>query len=97
DREFGALVGETVRGLGMKCVLAPDGFSALSLVREFQPDMILLDIGLPHLDGWRLLDRLKSDLGNRHIPVAAVSATDEAQRGLRLGWARCSIRPRPRN
>jgi CheY-like chemotaxis protein len=55
--------------------------------------MILLDIGLPHLDGWRLLDRLKSDLGNRHIPVAAVSATDEAQRGLRLGCRRYCIKP----
>ncbi|MBV9874570.1 MAG: HAMP domain-containing protein [Verrucomicrobia bacterium] len=93
ESEFGALVCEVVRGLGMKCVLAPDGFSALSLVREFQPDMILLDIGLPHLDGWRLLDRLKSDLGNRHIPVAAVSATGEAQRGLRLGCRRYCIKP----
>jgi CheY-like chemotaxis protein len=73
--------------------LAPDGHSALALIVEFQPDAIVLDIGLPHLDGWRLLDRLKSDLGTRHIPVAIVSANDEAQRGLKMGSLRYCIKP----
>jgi HAMP domain-containing protein/signal transduction histidine kinase/CheY-like chemotaxis protein len=85
DLDFGAFVCEVARGHGFKCLLAPDGHSALALVVEYQPDAIVLDIGLPHLDGWRLLDRLKSDLGTRHIPVAIVSANDESQRGLRMG------------
>ena len=63
DLDFGAFVCEVARRRGFKCLLAQDGHSALALVVEFQPDAVLLDIGLPHLDGWRLLDRLKSDLG----------------------------------
>jgi HAMP domain-containing protein/signal transduction histidine kinase/DNA-binding response OmpR family regulator len=91
--DFGSFVCDAIRGLGMKCLLAPDGYSALTLVREFQPDAIILDIGLPRLDGWRLLDRLKSDLGTRHIPVAAISASDEVQRGLRMGCRSYCIKP----
>ena len=69
DLDFGTFVCEVALGHGFKCLLAPDGHSALALIGEFQPDAVILDIGLPHLDGWRLLDRLKSDLGTRHIPV----------------------------
>jgi HAMP domain-containing protein/signal transduction histidine kinase/CheY-like chemotaxis protein len=93
DLDFGAFVSEVARGHGFKCLLAPDGHSALGLVGEFQPDAIILDIGLPHLDGWRLLDRLKSDLGTRHIPVAIISGSDESQRGLRMGSLRFCTKP----
>jgi len=90
---FGSYICEVARGHGVKCLLAQDGFSALTLIREFQPDAITLDIGLPHLDGWRLLDRLKSDLGTRHIPVAAISASDECQRALKMGCIRFCTKP----
>jgi HAMP domain-containing protein/signal transduction histidine kinase/CheY-like chemotaxis protein len=90
---FGSYICEVARGHGVKCLLAQDGFSALTLIREFQPDAITLDIGLPHLDGWRLLDRLKSDLGTRHIPVAAISASDECQRALKMGCVRFCTKP----
>jgi HAMP domain-containing protein/signal transduction histidine kinase/CheY-like chemotaxis protein len=93
DLDFAVVVSEIARRHGFKCLLAPDGHSALALVVEFQPDGIVLDIGLPHLDGWRLLDRLKSDLGTRHIPVAIVSANDESQRGLKMGSLRYCTKP----
>jgi signal transduction histidine kinase/CheY-like chemotaxis protein/HAMP domain-containing protein len=93
DLDFGAFVCEVARRHGFKCLWAQDGHSALALVIEFQPDAVLLDIGLPHLDGWRLLDRLKSDLGTRHIPVAIVSANDESQRGLKMGSLRYCTKP----
>ena len=93
DLDFGAFACEVARQHGFKCLWAQDGHSALALVVEFQPDAVLLDIGLPHLDGWRLLDRLKSDLGTRHIPVAIVSANDESQRGLRMGSLRYCTKP----
>ncbi len=93
DLDFGSFVCEIARGHGFKCLLAPDGHTALALVAEFQPEAIFLDIGLPHLDGWRLLDRLKSDLGTRHIPVAIVTANDESQRGLKMGSLRFCTKP----
>jgi signal transduction histidine kinase/DNA-binding response OmpR family regulator/HAMP domain-containing protein len=93
DLDFGSFVCEVARAHGFKCLLAPDGHSALALVGEFQPDAVVMDIGLPHLDGWRLLDRLKSDLGTRHIPVAVISASDETQRGLKMGSLRFCTKP----
>lgn len=48
---FGSYICEVARGHGVKCLLAQDGFSALTLIREFQPDAITLDIGLPP-SGW---------------------------------------------
>jgi HAMP domain-containing protein/signal transduction histidine kinase/CheY-like chemotaxis protein len=93
DLDFGGFVCEMARRQGFKCLLAPDGHSALALMVEFQPDAVVLDIGLPHLDGWRLLDRLKSDLGTRHIPVTVISSYDEAQRGLKMGSLRYCTKP----
>jgi HAMP domain-containing protein/signal transduction histidine kinase/CheY-like chemotaxis protein len=93
DLDLGVFACEVGRARGFKCLLAPDGHSALALVSEFQPDAIILDIGLPHLDGWRLLDRLKSDLGTRHIPVVVISASDESQRGLKMGSIRFCTKP----
>ena len=54
-------------------------------VDEIQPDAITLDINLPVLDGWTILDRLKHDPSTRHIPVHIISLMEEAQRGMRLG------------
>ena len=55
-------------------MVTPRGKAALELVREFVPAAITLDISLPDMDGWQILDRLKSDLATRHIPVFVISA-----------------------
>jgi hypothetical protein len=55
------------------------------MAREFKPDGILLDIRLPVMDGWTVLDRLKHDPTTRHIPVHIISAEEGRQRGLQLG------------
>src|SRR4030095_14843641 len=57
----------------------------LARPRRYQPDAITLDINLPVLDGWTVLDRLKHDPAPRHIPVHIISLLEEAQRGMRLG------------
>jgi signal transduction histidine kinase/CheY-like chemotaxis protein len=93
DLDFASFVSEVAHERGFKCLLAPDGHSALALVNEYQADAIALDVGSPHLDGWRLLERLKSDLGARHIPVAIFSANEESQRGLRIGCFRFRTKP----
>src|SRR5262249_48167627 len=50
-----------------------------------QPSAILLDISLPDIEGWRVLERLKNDPALRHIPVHIVSTVDQPERGLKLG------------
>ena len=51
------------------------------MARHYQPDAITLDIDLPVMDGWTVLDRLKHDPATRHIPVHIISMLEEAQRG----------------
>ncbi|MDB5762476.1 MAG: response regulator, partial [Herminiimonas sp.] len=59
--------------------------SALTLARDYSPTAILLDIDLPEIDGFTVLDRLKRDSGTRHIPVHVLSNQKERERSLREG------------
>ena len=59
---------------GFRVLVATDGESGLRLVREERPDLILMDLGLPGLDGWEATRRLKGDGVTRGIPVIALSA-----------------------
>ena len=53
--------------------------------REYKPDAITLDIRLPMMDGWTVLDRLKHDPNTRHIPVHIITASEGKLRGLNQG------------
>ena len=57
----------------------------MSLAREFKPGAITLDITLPDVAGWTILDRLKHDPATRHIPVHIISGDENRRRGLALG------------
>jgi CheY-like chemotaxis protein len=69
----------------LKAVVALRGATALSLAREFKPGAVTLDIALPDMVGWTILDRLKHDSATRHIPVHVISGDDNRRRGLALG------------
>ena len=62
--------------LGHTPVLAENGLVALKKVTDYKPDLLLLDIMMPKMDGYQVLARLKSDSFMRHIPVIMVSAND---------------------
>ena len=57
---------------------APDGFAGLALAHAERPDCILLDLALPGLDGFGVLERLEGDPRTREIPVIILTATDES-------------------
>jgi CheY-like chemotaxis protein len=61
------------------------GAAALALAKERNPSAITLDICLPDIDGWRILDRLKNDMETRHIPVYIITTEEERERGLKMG------------
>ena len=64
------------RERGFKGIVAQRGDTGLALAHEYQPDAIVLDMQLPVMDGWTVLDHLKHHPSTRHIPVHIVSAGD---------------------
>jgi HAMP domain-containing protein/signal transduction histidine kinase/DNA-binding response OmpR family regulator len=85
EPRFAGILVDKAHELGFKAVTTSYGESALELAREIRPTAITLDICLPDMDGWVVLDRLKHDPNTRHIPVHIISVDDRWQRGLRLG------------
>ncbi|HEU4327750.1 MAG TPA: response regulator, partial [Roseiflexaceae bacterium] len=85
DPHFARILLEMAREKGFKALVAMDGEQGLELVREYRPDALTLDIDLPGIDGWTVLDRLKHAPETRHIPVHILSGVGQRQRGLRQG------------
>ena len=59
---------------GFDVVTAVDAMTTFDVLKDVSPDLILMDIQLPGMDGWELTRRLKRNMGTAHIPVIAVSA-----------------------
>jgi CheY-like chemotaxis protein len=75
--------------------LALDGEAALETFAKWPADLILLDLVMPRLDGWRFLERRSLDTSLAHVPVLvwSVGATDELELARRLGADVCLARP----
>jgi len=81
---------------GFNVLIAQDGASCIEIANAERPDLILMDLGLPVMDGWEAARRLKSDGATRHIPVIALSAhamaTDRTQ-ALEVGCDDYDVKP----
>ena len=80
-------------GAALRVTTARDGPAGLAAVRRVRPVAVLLDIRLPGIDGWAVLQTLKSDPQTRAIPVVIVSIIDERPRGAALGAAGYLVKP----
>jgi PAS domain S-box-containing protein len=84
---------ETVRDLmrrfltreGIEAVTAKNGVEGLALARELKPSLITLDVLMPELDGWSVLEALKADPLLADIPVVMLTILDEKSKGYALG------------
>ncbi|RDS83492.1 response regulator [Dyella psychrodurans] len=85
DPAFARILADIVRQKGHRMLHAVNGETGLELARRHHPVGVLLDVMLPGMDGWTVIERLKTDPATRHIPVHFLSATDEAGRGRELG------------
>ena len=85
DLNFARFMLETAREKGFKGLVTSLGAAALAMTRDYKPDAVTLDICLPDIDGWRVLERLKNDVNTRHIPVCVISTEEARERGLKLG------------
>jgi CheY-like chemotaxis protein len=93
DPAFGRFLYDMARDKGFKAVVATRGLDALALAREMKPSVITIDISLPDIDGWRVLERVKDDPALRHIPVYIISVTDDPERTLQQGALGCILKP----
>ena len=64
---------------GYEVVTAAGGHQALTRAQIEHPDLVLLDVMMPQMDGWEVLKLLRADEGTAHIPVAMLSARTEAK------------------
>ena len=79
--------------LNVRVLVATDGFMALMMVRGELPDLILMDLWMPYVDGFQAIELLKSDEQTRHIPIMAFSNHDWnfewKEKVSELGCVRC--------
>ncbi|MEJ8858143.1 HAMP domain-containing protein [Variovorax robiniae] len=85
DLPFSKMLLQAGRRCGFKGLVSPTGAGSLALIRDYRPALITLDIHLPDMQGLRILERLKADLGTRHIPICVVSTDDSRERALNSG------------
>jgi signal transduction histidine kinase/CheY-like chemotaxis protein len=85
DRASLDLMVAYLEGSGLRLERATDGVEALRLTRELRPAALVLDIRMPRLDGWQVLDRLQVDPDTADIPIVVASVVDDRARGLALG------------
>jgi signal transduction histidine kinase/DNA-binding response OmpR family regulator/HAMP domain-containing protein len=85
DLAFARLLLDAARAKGFKGLVTSMGAGALTFANQFQIAAITLDMYLPDMDGWRVLDRLKQDFIARHIPVCVISTDDSKERAFKGG------------
>ncbi|MDD5066173.1 MAG: response regulator [bacterium] len=74
DTNLQNLVEETLNYEGYEVVTADNGYSAISMIKEEAPGLIILDLIIPRLDGFKLCKKLKEDIKTRNIPILVISA-----------------------
>ncbi|MEE4242584.1 MAG: response regulator, partial [Desulfopila sp.] len=85
DNNFATILRDFARERGFQCIIAEDGETGLHFADYYRPSAIILDIGLPGIDGWNVMERLKDNPDLRHIPVHFMSAADSSLDALRMG------------
>jgi CheY-like chemotaxis protein len=83
------LIEVCLRAADLEIVTRDDGKSGLAAVGSESPDLVVLDIGLPGMDGWEVLDRIRRDETTKNIPVVVLTAhaEEESRRRANEGGA----------
>jgi CheY-like chemotaxis protein len=85
DPHYARILCDLSRDKGFKVLIANTGTEALTLAREFHPAAISLDVFLPDMLGWTVLNHLKQDPATRHIPVQMLTLDEDRHHGLSRG------------
>ena len=97
DNEDNRTIYSTVlRHLGFQVIEAVDGVEAVALARSERPDLILMDISIPRMDGWEATRVLREDPSTRDIPIIALTAhalADDRKRATEVGFTSYLTKP----
>ena len=97
DNEDNRIIYSTVlRHLGYRVIEAQDGVEAVELARTTQPDLILMDISIPRMDGWEATRILRGDSRTSAIPIIALTAhalADDRERAAKVGFSSYLAKP----
>jgi len=97
DRDTVGFLKEALSRSGFTPLVVYDGRQTLSCAKEEQPGLILLDLKMPGMDGYEVLERLKRDEATRHIPVIVMTGTgdeeDKRERVLGMGAVQFLVKP----
>src|SRR5262249_18618460 len=85
DLHYGRVLCDSAHDKGFKVMMAVTGAEALALAREFHPAAVSLDVFLPDMLGWTVLNHLKQDPATRHIPVQMLTMDEDRHHGLARG------------
>ena len=88
DDDMRRMIELNLRPGGFEVVTAPDGETALDLIRRVDPDLVLLDIMMPRMDGLEVCQRMREDVATRYVPVIFLSAKgrlEDRVAGLTVG------------
>jgi CheY-like chemotaxis protein len=93
DPDAAALLSETLEAAGYRVRAAASGAAGLRMARDLEPSAITLDVMMPGMDGWRVLQALKAEPKTSRIPVIVCSIVDNRPLGYRLGASDYLIKP----
>jgi CheY-like chemotaxis protein/signal transduction histidine kinase len=85
DVPFARIIYDLAHEKNFKCMIAPNGETGLHYADYYNPSAIILDIGLPGIDGWEVMKRLQENPHTRHIPVHFMSGSDKSLEALKRG------------
>ena len=96
NRDAADMLGEWLRELGVDVSLAYDGAEAVEVARAFQPDVAILDIGMPRLDGYQAAKRIRSEAGSRRPRLVALTGwgqQEDRRRAREAGFDEHLVKP----
>jgi CheY-like chemotaxis protein len=96
NRDAALTVGMLCEEMGHHCSFAHDGVAAIEMARRLHPDVVLLDIGLPRLDGFEVARQLRADPSLRGVLIIAVTGSareEDRTRALQLGIDHYLVKP----
>jgi HAMP domain-containing protein/CheY-like chemotaxis protein/signal transduction histidine kinase len=85
DPDYARILCDLAHDMGFKFLSATNGSEALALAQEFHPTAVSLDVFLPDMLGWTVLNHLKQNPATRHIPVQMLTLDEDRQHGLARG------------